>query len=220
MIADDEIDELLEKCSLEYRGRLTKIDNENILLVEGRDDKSLFEELTKKLDLDIQIISYSTVGLKKMLGLVKVLPGKKIRSLGITADANGDPNAKFQSIGDILRNENLPVPKSVLEVSGNGNIKVIVMILPGNGKGMLEDLLLKSVENDLAMPCVEEYIECLKKNNILPKKTSKVKVQTFLASREKPGTNIGIAAKAGYWPFDSIVFEDTKTFLKKIVSKE
>ncbi len=50
---------------------------------------------------------------------------------------------------------------------------------------MLEDLCLKSVEDDPAMECVQEYFDCISdKLDDLPKNISKAKARAFLASRE------------------------------------
>ena len=92
------------------------------------------------------------------------------------------------------------------------------MILPDyNSKGMLEDVCLDAIEkdNDPAIPCVEDFFECLNHKGLKSKNISKAKVQAFLASREKPGFSIGVAAKRDYWPIND-AFNDIEKFLRQL----
>ena len=97
--------------------------------------------------------------------------------------------------------------------------------MPGNETaGMLEDLCLKSLEEeppDPALECMRQYYNCLEErlprfNKPLPRSKSKSLVQTFLASREKEVKCLGEAAQKGYWPFEKSAFEQVKNFLRQI----
>jgi hypothetical protein len=198
-----------------------EIKEDNILVVEGYDDERLFAKLIKKLNLlNIQIINTKGVdNIKPYIDAISKLPNfNRVISLGIERDSNGNPNDAFMCVCNALQFANLPVPRRPLEYS-DGNPRVIVFISPGrNRQGSLEDLCLESVETDPAMPCVEEYFECLKKQNIsLTSNISKAKVQVFLASRERVTLRLGEAAEAGIWPLNNKVFEDVRSFLKKII---
>ena len=140
-----------------------------------------------------------------------------LKILGIVRDADDDAGRTFQSIQSVLQNAQIPVPKKPMRPEGD-DIKVIVMILP-NGKdpGEIEDLCLKSVENEPAIQCVDEYFECLKEKEILINKTSKAKVQTYLAPK-KAGLKVGHAAEAGIWDFGHESFQIVKDFLMQIDS--
>jgi len=50
----------------------------------------------------------------------------------------------------------------------------------------------------------------------LPKAPSAAQVHAFLASRYKPNLNLGVAAQAGYWPFDHPAFAQAKQFLQML----
>jgi len=199
-----------------------RIEQPNLLVVEGREEELFFEALIKHLGL--QNIQIMPIGGKEKLrnnlrALVSAPRFHTVFSLGIVRDANADPNAAFQSVCDALRIVNLPVPKQPL-LPAIGPPRVLVLILPGKNKqGMLEDLCLEAVKDDPAMCCVEQYFQCLSKLGIQPRNLSKAKVQAFLASREEPGKRLGEAAQAGYWRWDCEAFREVKDFLQELVER-
>jgi len=194
----------------------------NLLVVEGREDELFIEAFVRHLGLqDIQILPIG--GKEQLRANLKALilsPGfAEVIGLGLMRDANTNPQAAFQSICSALHAVNLPIPKRPLMSTGDSP-RVTVMILPEDGMpGMLEDLCLKAVSQDPAMPCVVQYFHCLQQQGLsLPQNFSKAKVQAFLASRPEAGKRLGEAAQAGYWPLDDQAFEQVKIFLKQIRS--
>lgn len=158
--------------------------------------------------------------LRSNLRTLVISPGfADVISLGVMRDANDNPGAAFQSICDALQAAKPPIPERPLMSTGESP-RVTVMILPEEGMpGMLEDLCLRAAGHDFAMPCVEQYFQCLQQQRLsLPKNLSKAKVQTFLASRTEAGKRLGEAAQAGYWPWDDKAFEQVKIFLKQVSS--
>jgi len=199
-----------------------KIEQPNVLVVEGREEELFFGALIKHLGL--QNIQTMPIGgkeqLRRNLKALAVSPGfPEVVSLGVVRDANADPGAAFQSVRDALQAANLPVPERPLVPVG-GRPRVAVLILPEVGiPGMLEDLCLRAVAQDLAMPCVEQYFKCLQQEGLsLPDNMSKAKVQVFLASRPKAGLRLGEAAQAGYWSWEAKAFEQVRDFLERIAS--
>jgi len=193
-----------------------------LIVVEGREDKLFFDALIKHLSFDnIQVLPISgKTELRRYLRTIIQTPGfDEVKSLGIARDANSDPKATLQSIRDSLKSVRLPVPEKPLAPSGS-QPKVTILILPHEDTpGMLEDLCLQAVMQDPAMVCVDQYFQCLKQKGLtLPSKMSKAKVQVFLGSRAEPGKLLGVAAQAGYWPFDVEAFEKVRTFLRIISS--
>jgi len=97
---------------------------------------------------------------------------------------------------------------------------------------MLEDLCLSTVANHPVSSCVDVYIDCLHENleyekgNIskdpckyyFPKNEAKAKMHAFLAGMNKFVPSLGIAAKKGYFNFDSEILNDIKVFLQKLVA--
>lgn len=211
-------------CGTEISDQPLKLQKSKLLLVEGRDDEEFFGGLLRHLEIDdIQVIP---AGGKDQFsnnfqGLIKDSDFPAIISMGIVRDADYDPKATLQSIGNTLKRAGLPVPKKVMtKAKQNGSPDVIIMILPNaNERGALEDLCLAAVKEDNASTCVERYLSCLKEQNIAgPKQKwlNKARVRVFLSSKEEPTLSLGIAAQRGYWPFDHNVFDDVKKFLKSV----
>jgi hypothetical protein len=193
-----------------------------VIVVEGKDDKLFFEALVNHLSLNnIQVLPVGgKTELRKYLKAIINASGfDEARSLAIARDANSDPGAALQSIRDALRSSGLPVPERTLIPSGD-TLKVVIAILPNeNTPGMLEDLCLQAVMHDPAMFCVDRYFQCLQHREIiLPSKMSKAKVQVFLGSKPEAGKLLGVAAQAGYWPFDAEAFGQLRTFLQMVSS--
>ncbi len=199
-----------------------RITRPRLLVVEGREEELFFGALIEHLGL--QNVQTIPIGgkeqLRRNLKAVVATPGfVEVVSLGVIRDANAHPDAAFQSVRDALQAVNLPAPKRPLVPVGESP-RVAVLILPEVGMpGMLEDLCLRSIVQDPALPCVEQYFQCLQQEGFsLPDNVSKAKVQVFLASRPKVGLRLGEAAQAGYWPWDDPAFEQVKDFLRRIAS--
>ena len=197
-----------------------QIAERKMLLAEGKDDRLFFEAVLKHLKL--QGVQVKDLAGKQKLrssldALVSTSGFRRVTTLGVARDANGDAEAAFRSVCGALAGAGLPAPdRPLVQVRGHPN--VAVMILPGGGAaGMLEDLCIQSVAADPAMACVEDYFRCLADNGIAPPKSpSKAKVQVFLASRERAGLPLGIAAEKGYWPFGEPAFAEIAGFLRQI----
>jgi hypothetical protein len=162
-----------------------------LLLVEGEDEEYLFDALLEDLKLEKNIQVFGVGGKDKFPNDLekykKNVPGFEIvTSLGIIRDADNDPQAAFQSVCSALNNAGLPVPNAPLQ-SKDGPPKVTIMIVPDSDRtGMLEDLCLDSVSDDPAMPCIDQYFECLRGNNriLTENDIPKARVRAFLVSRE------------------------------------
>ena len=140
-----------------------------------------------------------------------------VQSLAIMGDANSDRSAREQGVRDALRDAGLPVPGTSLQSAQGpaGDMKVAYLIVPhGQEKGMIEDVCLDSVKNDLALECVDYYFECIGQTRLLgPKQISKARLHAFLASRTEPDLRLGEAAEKGIWQFDTDAFGSLKTLI-------
>jgi hypothetical protein len=194
-----------------------EITQPNLLVVEGREDELFFCALIEHLGLqNIQVMGIGgKTNLRRNLKALMLSPGfAEVVSMGVVRDADSNPEAAFQSVCDALRAVSLPAPECAWVPVGDSP-HVSVAILPeADMPGMLEDLCLWSVVQDPAMFCVEQYFTCLQQAGLtLPDNMSKAKVQVFLASRRRPRLRLGIAAQAGYWPWDEGAFEQVRAFL-------
>jgi len=197
------------------------ITERNLLLVEGRDEEMFFKAMVRNLKLQsLQIMPLQgKSALPYKIKAVKLLPGfDSIVSVGITRDADENPDTAFESVCGALRSAGLGVPEKPCEAAGT-NPTVRVFILPSNERpGMLEDLCLEAIADDPAMTCVESFFRCLKDTGIpLPGNMSKARIQTFLASREKPGLRLGEAA-ADYIPCNAAAFARLADFLRQVIA--
>ncbi len=163
------------------------ITESKVLAVEGKDEEKLFSALRAYLNLpNIEIRELGgRYSFRAKISALKATSGfaEKVTSLGVVRDADENPAGAFQSVCDALEKASLPRPTAPLQPVGDAPQ---VMILPdGETPGMLEDLCLRSVAEDPAMPCVDEYFRCLEERlEELPKNPSKAQVRAFLASRE------------------------------------
>jgi len=201
----------------------TTINQSKLIIVEGKDDHLFFNELCKYLDInDYQIIDHD--GITKYRNKLKAIIDttgfrSNVTSLGIIRDADSDANSTFQSVQDALRYCNLPVPpRPLIPILGTANNpKINILILPPNNThGILEDVLLTSIQNDPVTPCVDQYFLCVARarvRNSLPIHLSKAKIQVFLASRRECWLSLGVAAQQNYWTFTDVAFNDLRNFL-------
>lgn len=196
----------------------------SVVITEGDEDARFFRALAGHLaihDLQIMGIGGKTKLTKSLKGL-KVTPGyTEVISLGITRDADDDSEAAFASVCGALRAAALPVPSTPLSATAD-TPRVTVMILPETGRdGMLEDLCIASVADHPAMPCLEEYFDCIERNiseqDRPPERSmAKAKVHAFLASKREPDKRLGEAAEADYWPLDSPAYDEVKRFIELV----
>jgi hypothetical protein len=207
-------------CGATLDIQVFRIEKPKLLIVEGKDEELFFACMIQHLQLtEIQVAG---IGGKNRIrselkAIVKEPPFSKVESLGVTRDADTDPNAAFKSVKDALAEAGLPSPKKPLQPA-KGPPRVNVMILPSSDrKGALEDLCLDAVSHDPANTCVDEYFDCLEDKDVAwPRALSKAKVRVFLSSRSAPTLPLGLAATKGYWPFDNAAFEPLMKFLKSL----
>lgn len=189
-----------------------------VLLVEGADAFYFFKGLLIHLGL-LSVVEVRNYGggndLTAYLDLLRVTPGfERVTSLGIIRDAEQlDATRVFRSVSDSLKQVNLPVPPQPLTLT-DGLPAVSVFILPDcAGPGALETLCLQSVSGDPALPCVDEYFQCVQRQgHALPNNLLKARLHAFLSSRAQPNLRLGQAAHEGYWPWENVAFDLLKQF--------
>ena len=195
-----------------------KIELPKMLLVEGESDRRFFETLLGRLfsTETIQVERYGgKFALREFLRLLQISPDyPMVDSIGVTRDADESSASAFQSVRSLLMSAGLDAPDEPM-VATRGRPRVSVFILPNcESAGMLETLCLSAVQDDPAMPCVEQYLRCLEDSaGMPPKHPDKARAHAFLASRSKPELRVGEAAEAGHWQLNSPVFDPLKSFL-------
>ncbi|MEK6299985.1 MAG: DUF3226 domain-containing protein [Acidobacteriota bacterium] len=182
-----------------------------VLLVEGKDDDSVFFHLARHHQIQDQITIRKKDGFSLLVGDLDVeLDASGLERLGIVVDADVDLNARWQSVRDRLLScayHNLPAaltPEGVL-IEEPDRPTVGVWIMPDNtGSGMLEDFVRSLVPNDdllweRAENCVNEIPVQARRFSSM----SKAYIHTWLAWQEEPGTLMGSAINQHYLDADA-----------------
>lgn len=193
--------------------RVIVIEKSLQLLVEGQSAKVFMMALLRHLNIEsIQVHDFGGVNdLARFLKAFKAVSGfqQTVMAMGIIRDAErANANSARQSILSALKSASLPLPDE------SGLPRILVYILPDNqSPGMLETLCWQSVQADPAIPCVNQFMDCLSGKASLSANPDKARLQAFLSSRPKFVAQLGEAAHKGYWPWDDPAFSGIKRFL-------
>jgi len=177
-------------------------DNDQVLLVEGQDDKHVVRHLCLR-NQPIPEFCISDKGgvddLLKVIGAELRVPGR--RAVGILVDADDDLNARWTAVADKLRQENIEVPFISPEPAGfivDSSPRVGVWLMPDNrSPGELENFVLDMIpEDDRIWPRSREYIESIpfEDRKFIETKKPRATLFSWLATREDPrlmGSAIG-----------------------------
>lgn len=193
-----------------------------LLLGEGKEEVRFFNALLVHLGIaDIQVIDYGGKSmLKDFLEAIARPPISgfaSLASLAITRDADDDATAALASARAALAHVGLSIPAAHGRMEGT-KPQVGIWILPdGATPGMLEDLCMGSVQADLALPCVDEYFQCvLQRAGRQPNNRSKARLHAWLASQTDPDKRLGEAAEKHYWPWNAPAFQPIISFLRTL----
>jgi hypothetical protein len=182
--------------------------------------------LCKYLNIDdIQIIE--TGGkekLKSELPAVLLMRNfENVESIAVIQDADNSLNSAVDSIKYLLSKHNLPVPSGHTSFKTNSGMKCGIFIMPGNREsGMLENLVLDTVDGHLVKIESDKYIDALRIKLTadgtlkFPKNEHKARLHAYLAGMETHVPSLGLATQKGYFNLDSGHLNDIKTFLQSI----
>lgn len=202
------------------------ITRRNVLAVEGEDERKFFAALLHHINItEVQIepvggkdqFKDKLPALLRTPGFYKADGSPFVAHLAIVRDKDVDD--AFASIANTVAKADLTPPLSSGEFS-DGSPRVGIFIMPGKtiDGTMLEDLCLKTVEDDRAMACVETFASCIAALPEPPRNMSKAKVQVFkahvfLATQPETIDSVGLGAQKGYWNLDSPCLDELKEFL-------
>lgn len=202
---------------------LAQITRRNLLVVEGKSALVFFEAFLAHLGRtnDVQVQDFgSRDNRAAMIRTLAVTPGfAGVNSFGIVIDAEGNPSGTLQSLRHHLGRASLAIPPGHAQFV-SGKPRVGFFILPdGISEGMLETLCLRAVAADPAMPCIDEFFNCLTLRGVpAPQNPTKARTQAFLASRVSSKVDqVGRAAQASIWPWASDAFAEARQFLSDLV---
>ncbi len=106
-----------------------------------------------------------------------------------------------------------------------GPPKIGIFIMPDNyGLGMLENLCLKTIEDQKIKVCVDDYISCIADCQSVEEREhfneAKARVQAYLAARVPLVNSLGLGAIKGYWDFEHSCFDEIKKFLHDLFGND
>ena len=176
---------------------------ERILLVEGEDDEHVVEHLCRVCRIDRYFTIENEKGYSKLLqGLPVYLKSSGLLALGVLADANDDPEARWQQLVEASAEGGVRLPEEP-DSSGTlveGTPRVGVWLMPDNcSAGELEDFARQLIPpEDRVWPLAERYIAGIPEadRRFRPGKISKANLYAWLASRRHP-QRMGAAIGAG-----------------------
>jgi hypothetical protein len=189
-----------------------------LVLCEGPDDEAVIRGLCKDRRVaGLTIEPY--LGRDNLANVLSELPKRpeftreEVVSLGITLDANGDGDAAWRLLCDAVRGSfNVALAQRGSFVGAKLRIGGFIVSRP-DGKGMLEDLCLASVSDQLGYPCLEAYFKCLTERTGRKDYHSKAKFRAWMASQSDYELYVGKAAVEGYLPFGHAAFNPLAQFL-------
>jgi hypothetical protein len=202
---------------------MEKIEKENVLAVEGNDEKNFFEALLKTMNIpNVQIIDVcGKDNFKNKFPVYMQSEGalKKIKNIGFVRDAEQlEATSAFDSICSVLHKYALPCPTELCKLVEDNGKKVNVFIMPNNNDcGMLEDLCIAAIKGTDVFTCVECFIKCYETKIEKDKyNLAKAKILAYLSTRTPLVNALGLEAKQSVWDFTKPCFDDIKKFLKEL----
>ncbi len=190
-------------------------DSKSRLMVEGSDDQHVVIQLMKRHGYDWDRIDPEAVYVEDCKGVDTLLDAPKIAAavktyhrLGFVFDADESPLRRWQGICNVLNNHSLVPPASpslggwIADVASSDIVikRIGVWMMPDNSnKGMLETFLesMNSPDDPLWKYSAEANKQALSHGSkVVPARSSKARVHTFLAWQEEPGKPLGQAVNA------------------------
>jgi hypothetical protein len=202
---------------------MEKIEKENVLAVEGNDEKNFFEVLLKTMNIsNVQIIDIGGKdSFRNKFPVYIQSEGAlaKIKNIGFVRDAEQtEAKSAFDSICFLLRKYALPCPTELCKLIKDNGKKVNIFIMPNNNNcGMLEDLCIAAIKDTPVFTCVECFVKCYETKIEKGKyNLAKAKILAYLSTRTPIVNALGLAAKQSVWEFTNPCFDDIKKFLKEL----
>jgi hypothetical protein len=199
---------------------MDKIERENILAVEGKDEKNFFDALLKTLGIDnVQIIDVGGKdNFKNRFPVYIQSEGAlaKIKNIGFVRDAeDNEAVGAFQSICSLLKNYGLPCPIELCKVVEQDGKKVSIFIMPNNNDcGMLEDLCIAAIKDTDIFNCVKCFVQCYEsKIEKTRYNLAKAEILAYLSTCVPIVNSLGLAAQQKVWDFSHPCFAEIKEFL-------
>jgi hypothetical protein len=184
---------------------------DQILIVEGKDDKHVIVALRKKYRIPENFDVIPCDGIDKLSNILKiVLKISEIKTIGVIIDADADCQSRWEKVKNILSANGFDLPPNLSKdglIITNDSQRVGVWIMPDNNdKGMLEDFVAFLIPpEDKLIPVARstlDDIESRQLNKYSMTHKSKALIHTWLAWQEEPGTPMGTSITKKYLSAD------------------
>lgn len=200
-----------------------KVDQRNLLLVEGGDEQALMADLVKDMGLTgFQVHDMGGKDTKWGFTLAAMAEDAifqdVVRSVGLVMDADQNPGGAFDKCRSALKSGGFPQPQSVGQVLGENGRRAGVFIMPGNGeRGAIEDLLISTVDvsrRELA----EEYLQSIKRANLTgPRIWMKGLLQACVAGTHNSSKSLRVALqKKELFDLKRLELNPLRTFIREL----
>lgn len=206
-----------------------QIEKNKLLLVEGKDELSVFAEILNAIGRDdIQLIECGgNIQLKtKFPALIKSPGFFNVTSYAIVQDADNNAASALDRVQSLLRRCDQPVPTTSETYVDRDGLRVGIYILPGAGvTGMLEDLYLTTIAGTAVLECVDRFVADLlercppvvgRGQFAVPGATAKVRALGTLMATAGPHNRLGLAAKDGYWDVTHAAMVPLTSFIRDL----
>jgi hypothetical protein len=207
-----------------------KIEQPKVILAEGKDADHFLRHACAfyRLQQDIQVFNFGGIDqLTPFLNGFLIYTGfDKVDTILIARDAEENASAAFESVLSSLKAAKqeklgLSIPAKPFEYFEHPATKrrCAIIIFPGpqDKAGTLEDLCLKTVENDPAMTCVESYLKCVQDAGEMLPRLHKNRLHTFLSGKDSVvGKPIGQAFQAKLFNPDHPSLEPFKRIIQQM----
>jgi hypothetical protein len=192
------------------------VEKERIILVEGKDDALLIEAICDQTGSGgrIQLVCYSQQGkLGDVLDVLVRGPGfERVARIGLTRDSEDGVDRALQSMGDVWRRAQATLREIDTRVP-----ECQFFAMPDNqSSGRLENLCLVSPTFPKVLRCAEEMYACARHVSNYKIDREKGIVAAYLSMMDRPGLELGTAAKAGCWNLCSDAFAPLRGFVQSI----
>lgn len=226
------------------------IEKNHLILCEGRDEQVFlnklmryYENKSKEYEIlnSIQVMNFGgNEQFKSQLPVIMMTSGfSDVKSLIVIRDAEKNGQNAFQSVSSILKNNKLPIPDNVFELSNKAvnpynedmDIQTGIILFPCTGKdvndtyipddGTLEDLCFSIIRSsgddppDLKERSVN-FVDTVNAARRTPlKRMHKNRIHVFLASTDEcVDAKVGEAVDRGVYDLESPVIHRLVDFLK------
>ena len=208
------------------RNSRLEILSDRLLLVEGRDEVNLFDELIKqRIDAEAEIQVIDAGGVDKFprsMTAIRTAARTRptLRSIGVVRDADDNATGAFRSVCNHLHNAGYTPPAAHGEFSDTVPSIGVFIVPDGSEPGAMETLCRRSVEETDAAKCVDAYLECLERRGaICSNNPDKSFAHAYLAAMRNPVARVGEGAQSGVWHFESPAFATLSRFLRDLASQ-